>query len=504
MAMLYTKDTYELPDEPYFGYMRGRYSKEEIQEIDAYAKRLNIEVIASIQALGHLEPILRWAAYRPVKDTDNVVLVDNPKTYELISKMLQFWSDALSSRRIHLGMDETHDLGRGRFLDLNGYERGWDIYNRHLAKVKGICDTFGLKPIIWSDMYFRFANVNQSYYDLSTVVPDDVKGAIPPGVQLSFWDYYHNDKNFYSAFLQKHRDLAGEPFMASGIWTWCRLWYDHETTERNAGACIDGCRDANVNELIFTMWGDDGGYSELDSAFAGIAWAADHAFNPAGDDGRRVAAVFKAVFGADYVRHLLASQIDFSHIDKDNPDNNYHLSAAATLWDDPLMGIYHREMLYFGKDFWQGIAIRYRGIEERLKDHADDRSAGDFGYFLHLLRVLIAKIEFRVRLQEVYRVRDKAALAELANQAADDMVPALEELILLYRRQWKRSYKSFGQEIMQIRLGGLIQRYREVARTITEFVNGEISAIEELENVTPGRGYGDTRYRMLATGGWFI
>ena len=217
-----------------------------------------------------------------------------------------------------------------------------------------------------------------------------------------------------------------------------------------------------------------------------------------------VAAVFKAVFGADYVRHLLASQIDFSHIDKDNPDNNYHLSAAATLWDDPLMGIYHREMLYFGKDFWQGIAIRYRGIEERLKDHADDRSAGDFGYFLHLLRVLIAKIEFRVRLQEVYRVRDKAALAELANQAADDMVPALEELILLYRRQWKRSYKSFGQEIMQIRLGGLIQRYREVARTITEFVNGEISAIEELENVTPGRGYGDTRYRMLATGGWFI
>ena len=30
---LYTEDTYELTDEPYFGYMRGRYSVEELREI---------------------------------------------------------------------------------------------------------------------------------------------------------------------------------------------------------------------------------------------------------------------------------------------------------------------------------------------------------------------------------------------------------------------------------------------------------------------------------------
>ena len=32
MAMIYTKDAYQLPDEPYFGYMRGAYSMEEIRE----------------------------------------------------------------------------------------------------------------------------------------------------------------------------------------------------------------------------------------------------------------------------------------------------------------------------------------------------------------------------------------------------------------------------------------------------------------------------------------
>lgn len=33
--LLYTEDTYEVKDNPYFGYMRGRYRKEELKEINA-------------------------------------------------------------------------------------------------------------------------------------------------------------------------------------------------------------------------------------------------------------------------------------------------------------------------------------------------------------------------------------------------------------------------------------------------------------------------------------
>ena len=34
---LYMEDTYEISEEPYFGYLRGRYSKKELKEIDEYA-----------------------------------------------------------------------------------------------------------------------------------------------------------------------------------------------------------------------------------------------------------------------------------------------------------------------------------------------------------------------------------------------------------------------------------------------------------------------------------
>ena len=43
--MLYTEDTYEIEGEPYFGYMRGRYTKAEMKEIDEFAEILGITVM---------------------------------------------------------------------------------------------------------------------------------------------------------------------------------------------------------------------------------------------------------------------------------------------------------------------------------------------------------------------------------------------------------------------------------------------------------------------------
>ncbi len=128
MAMLYTEETYELPGEEYFGYLRGRYSPDELKEIDRYAASLNIEMIGCIQTLGHLGHLLKWPAYAQLKDTPTVMLVDEDATYELIEKMISQLANCFHSRRIHVGMDETHDLGRGRFMDRNGWERGYDLF----------------------------------------------------------------------------------------------------------------------------------------------------------------------------------------------------------------------------------------------------------------------------------------------------------------------------------------------------------------------------------------
>nr|MBQ4319667.1 family 20 glycosylhydrolase [Clostridia bacterium] len=143
--MLYTEDTYEIDGRPYFGYMRGAYTKDEIRELDAYALKLGIELIPCIQMLGHLATHLRWSAAGPYKDTANALLAGADETYKLIDDMLKTISECFTTKRIHIGMDETHDLGTGAYLSKNGYHERQEIYFSHLAKINEMIKSYGMK-----------------------------------------------------------------------------------------------------------------------------------------------------------------------------------------------------------------------------------------------------------------------------------------------------------------------------------------------------------------------
>ena len=88
-VLLYTEDTYEVAGRPYFGYLRGRFSQAELRELDQYADALGIEMIPCIQTLGHMARALRWPCMEDVRDTDDVLLLDEEKTYALIEEMTE-------------------------------------------------------------------------------------------------------------------------------------------------------------------------------------------------------------------------------------------------------------------------------------------------------------------------------------------------------------------------------------------------------------------------------
>ena len=111
--MLYTEDTYEVPEYPYFGRMRGRYSQAELRELDDYAYAFGIEMIPYVQTLAHLNAIFRWPTLGRLRDIDDILLVDDERTYALIDKMLASLRKCLRhSNLIHLSMDEAAKLGK--------------------------------------------------------------------------------------------------------------------------------------------------------------------------------------------------------------------------------------------------------------------------------------------------------------------------------------------------------------------------------------------------------
>ncbi len=486
--MLYTEDTYALPGEDYFGYLRGGYTEDELKQLDAYASRLGIELIGCIQTLGHLEQMLKWSAYADIRDTASVLLVDEDRTYELIEKMIARCADCYRSRRLHVGMDEAHGLGRGRFMDRHGYERAYDLFNRHLKRVCGICRRHGLEPMIWSDMFFRMGNSRQSYYDPETVIPDEVKQGIPKDVRLVYWDYEHEEPAFYEDWIARHRALGFEPVMASGLHIWgAHLWYGHDTTTRRMLPCVSACRNAGVQDIFFTLWGDDGAYAEYDSALAGVVLAAESAYG--GDaGGEEVAAQFAAVCGADFKAVLQGADIQ------------KRIRAGLLLWDDPLLKIYWKNERLQTQRIWDRVLRDYNGLLRRLKPFRDLTEPVDFHHIGTVLTFLRDKIKVQLAVEQAYAARDAEALFSACRKARR-MARRTDDLEQTFRRQWMRRNKPHGFETIQIRLGGQRQRWRELAARLEELTEGRIDAIPELDETPAAPITLLSRWRDIAGGG---
>lgn len=478
MLMLYTEDTYELPGEPMFGYGRGAYTMAEVKAIDGYAARLGIEVIPCIQALGHLAQVLKWRnAYGAVRDTSSVVLVDEPQTYALIRKMLRFWSEAVRSRRVHIGMDETHDLGRGRYLDRFGHKRGFDIFNEHLAKVVQLCEEEGLESMIWSDMYFRMGSQRGDYYDVDSQVPDSVAAAIPRETELVYWDYYHTDEAFYREWIQRHRNMGFEPIMGSGVWSWGRFGYSHVYTEQTALPCIRACLKEGLKELFFTMWKDDGASVDFDSCLAGVLWAAQAAYNSGEVDDAAWDVRFSGVCRADLAANLAIPGLD--------PAKEYgdEVNTRMLLWDDPLLGMYRRSLL--ARESWRDFspAAYYAGLAKELAAFAeqDTGEAGSLTFACQLAYTLSLKAAAYDELLAAYGGMDKEALADLVETAIPALIAEVKTLWDLHRAVWMAQNKAFGFEVQCVRYGGLLLRLEEVSMRIKQLLSGEIATVEELE-----------------------
>ncbi len=480
MVMLYTEDTYELPNEPYFGYQRGAYTAAELEAIDHYAAKLGIEIVPCIQTLGHLEKILRHGAYLKVRDTSRVMLVGAEETYALIEKMVSHWKRVCRSDRIHLGMDETHDLGRGRYLDKHGYRPGFELFNEHLSKVVKICRKYGLKPMIWSDMYFRLGCESGDYYDKRVVIPEAVAKKIPRAVDLVYWDYYHADKAFYLDWIERHRLLGKEPLMGSGIWTWDKYWYDHNITSRNAGPCIEACYESKLKEVFFTMWGDNGAYCDHDSAFAGMVFCAEKAYGAPEPASPVLEKRFGAVCGGSYAAHLLASDL---HGGAGLPSPN--------MWDDPIFETHFRTWAKDNPDRMAKAATGFATLARRLRRHADHRQTGchqtgNFNYANATAQAFADRYKLSADLLRAYRRKDRKGM-QAVKRRIWKVTKSVQAMESAFRGMWISHNKPEGLETIQGRFGMVQARYRELDRRLGEYLRDDRARIAELDCKCPPR-----------------
>lgn len=472
-AMLYTEDTYQIEDEPYFGYLRGAYSYEELKAMDDYGAMLGIELLPCIQTLGHLERMLHWSTMQKYRDTMNVLLAEEETTYQLIEKMIRAASKPFRSRRIHIGMDEAWDLGTGRYRRLKSRSVSeHEIMARHLARVRQILEKYGLHAMMWSDMYFRSASPNQDYYDLTVELPPEVVAQAPSDVDLVYWDYYNEDPEFYREYLQRHSRFAAKTIFAGGIWTWSGAALDYEKSLAATVPALTECRRAGVEEVFLTAWGDNGAECNLQAVLYGMQLYAEMCYTGKYD---------RATLAERFWACTGAKAADFEELSKfqrlpgvksvvQSPAN----AVRTLLYQDPLLPMSEED--YRGIDVaghYQALAERYNQVE----CPAHLRKLFDF--YAALAQAMYQTSLWHSQAAGCVRSHDRAK-AETLCALVPEIKAAIETLRQAAGELWFSTNKPYGFEVLDRRFGGLMARYDSAACRMGRFAAGEISDIEEL------------------------
>ena len=469
---LYMEDTYEVDGQPYFGHLRGRYSKAELKQIDAYAAAHGMQVIPCIQTLAHVNALFHWPVYREIHDAADILLTGDERTYALVDGMFRTLRECLRTNIVNIGMDEADLLGLGKYLTLHGYRDRFSILMEHLRRVSEMAKKYGFELLMWGDMFFRlaggdyFTNFNQD--PKLGEIPEEVRQLVPENIHLVYWDYFSRDRQSYERNIDAHNAIKSGSWFAGGLWTWAGFAPHNTFSIATMREAMKACHAKGVENVVMTMWGDNGAecskFAVLPALFTVSQMAQDI------DDVETIHANFEREFGIPFEAFRA---LDLIGTQNDSAEAIYN-PEKYLLYCDPFMG-------QFDNRVKSGDAAGYADCAARLAVYADH---AEYGYLFRSLRALCAflsvKADLGIRTRAAYLSGDKKAAKALSTDY-DAALERLDAFYAAYEQQWMHENKPQGFDVVDLRIGGQRQRLLHCRDRLLAYAEGRLDRIEELE-----------------------
>ena len=480
---LYIEDIYEIASRPYFGYMRGRFSKKELKDIDNYALLFGIEVVPCIQTLAHLEQVLKWETMTEVKEDKDTLLVGSDATYLFISEMLTTLKDIFHSNKVHVGLDESYGVGLGQYLTSHPYVDRFTLIKAHLDKVVEMCRELDISPLVWSDFIHHTLDKKSlpGYYPVEAEIDLQKAESMPKDVTYVYWDYGEFETEKYKKRLTNHRLFAEDLMFAGGIHIYGAITPNHGKSLKTLNPALMTCKKMGIKKVLATTWGDNGQETSHWNALPIMQWYAEHAYH------KEVNSELVTSRFATCVRQNLYDQMMSLRFLDEVPgveSSNHYMANPSKylLWQDPLVGLFEEHVYRYQK--YGDLIKHYEEIKQRLVSfNTGPLDALDLNLQVYesLAAVLQVKATFGIELMDAYKNQQTDVLINLARHRIPTIHAAIETLRNHHQAIWMMTYKPFGWEVLDIRYGGLLQRFKTTQQKIEQYVAHEISCIEELE-----------------------
>ncbi len=260
----YFEHTLLYPDHPLAAPPGSALTPAEAAELVAFARQYHVTIVPEQEAFGHLHQVLKYELYQDLAETPHghVLAPRQDGTLPLIKDWFTQIAQEFPSPFIHIGADETFDLGLGRTHDAVQQKGLGPVYIDFLKQIHDELTPLNRRLLFWGDI---------------GVTNPDALAALPKDMIAVPWDYW--DTSGFDKLIEPFAKNGIETWVAPGDANWNEVYPNAKTALWNIQGFIrDGQRLGSTGALT-TVWNDDGeGLFNLD--WYGVLFGAVAAWQP--------------------------------------------------------------------------------------------------------------------------------------------------------------------------------------------------------------------------------
>jgi hexosaminidase len=276
----YFEHTLLYPDHPLPAPPGSALTPDEAKELVAYARQYHVTIVPEQEAFGHLHHVLKYDLYQDAAETPHghVLAPGQSSTLPLIKDWFTQIAEEFPSPFIHIGADETFDLGRGRTQE-RVQEQGYGpVYMDFLKQIHDELAPLNKRLLFWGD--------------IGDENPESVS-ALPKDMIAVPWGYGAHEN--FDKMIEPFSKAGIETWVAPGDSNWNEVYPAAKTAFWNIQGFIREGQKLGSTGALTTVWNDDGeGLFNLD--WYSVLFGAVAAWQP----GESNIAIYQQTYGQDF------------------------------------------------------------------------------------------------------------------------------------------------------------------------------------------------------------
>ncbi|MGA2834447.1 MAG: family 20 glycosylhydrolase [Terracidiphilus sp.] len=295
-------------------------TRADVAELVRYASQYHVTIIPEQEAFGHLHRVLMYDIYSQLAESPHgsVLAPGRPGSLDLIRQWFSEMASVFPGPFLHIGADETFELGRGQTKARVTQDGLGAVYVDFLNEIHTELTPLDRKLMFWGD--------------IAMDSPALVK-TLPKDMIAVAWEYNPNPDG-YDKWLLPYVDAGMETWVAPGINNWRVVYPNFNAGFDNIQRFVsDGQRLGSTGELN-TVWNDLGeGLFNMD--WYGVLFGAAAGWQQGSSSIPQFQSSYGQVFHSDFTGKINQAQKELMAAQATLKDAGLGSATDNLFWVDP-------------------------------------------------------------------------------------------------------------------------------------------------------------------------